>query len=48
VKALYAHFLRRDPDSGGVAFFTNLLQMAVPNEAVEAMIVGSDEYFGKT
>ncbi len=47
VQGLYRRTLRREPDSGGLDAFTNLLQKGVPNELVQAIFIGSDEYFAK-
>src|SRR5262249_14427410 len=45
VTAYYRQFLRRDPEPGGLATFTNALQVGATNEEVLAAIVGSPEYF---
>jgi hypothetical protein len=47
VTGLYAQFLRRNPDIGGLNAFTSALQQAVSNDQILAVIVGSDEYFAR-
>jgi hypothetical protein len=44
VASLYHQFLRRDADNVGLVGFTGLLQQGVSNEAVLALLLGSNEY----
>jgi hypothetical protein len=45
VVGYYHQFLNRSGESTGVASYVNLLQHGLSNEAVEALFMGSDEYF---
>jgi hypothetical protein len=44
VTALYHDLLKRDPDSAGLAYWSNLVASGVPISYVEAQIKGSQEY----
>lgn len=45
VQADYQQFLHRAADAGGLAFFVNFLERGGTDQQVQAMILGSDEYF---
>jgi hypothetical protein len=44
VTALYRELLKRDPDSAGLTYWSNLVASGVPISYVEAQIKGSQEY----
>src|SRR5262249_5124794 len=44
VRNLYTQYLRRAADPGGLNNFVNALQAGLPNEAVIATLVGSQEF----
>ena len=45
VDALYQQFLHRQADAAGRAFFVLALENGVPIEVVQALMLGSAEYF---
>lgn len=45
INGLYLHYLHRVADAGGLEFCTQLLNQGATIEQVEALIIGSDEYF---
>jgi streptogramin lyase len=47
VDALYQQFLHRPADNSGRALFVAALENGVPIEVVQALMLGSDEYFVK-
>src|SRR5262249_53329174 len=47
VQNIYAQFLHRTPDAGGLDNFVRTLQGGTSNEQVMAIIIGSDEYFAR-
>jgi Domain of unknown function (DUF4214) len=47
VNALFAKYLRRAADPGGLSNFTTLLESGDTVEQVTSLIVGSPEYFNK-
>jgi hypothetical protein len=44
VESFYQKFLRRSSDTGGLAFFVNLMQQGRTDQQVISDIVGSPEY----
>jgi len=45
VNGLYLHYLHRVADAGGLEFYAQLMSQGATIEHVEALIIGSDEYF---
>jgi uncharacterized delta-60 repeat protein len=47
VEGFYHRFLNRTGESGGISGYVNLLQQGASWEVIEAIIIGSDEYFAR-
>ena len=48
VEAAYRSYLNRAPDPSGWAYWTKKIQAGLREERVEAMVLGSDEFFRRT